>query len=287
MIMLRIIPALIVLLVIFGCQNSQRSENNLSENFTSPKMIDIQSGEFLMGCVSGENCKENEFPIHRVTVKAFKLGETEVTFGLWDTCVDDGACSHKPDHKWVPNKNTDLRENLPVMLVSFIDITEEFIPWLNNKTGMRFRLPTESEWEYAARAGSETSFNTGMCLHTDHANYDGFLPSKNCPQGEHKNKAMPVKSYSPNAFGLYDMHGNVWEWVQDCWNNSDLQIPHKGNYIHATNDGSANFQGDCSLRIIRGGAWNTGAEYSRSAYRDWYYEGLRYYSKGFRLAMTM
>ena len=92
---------------------------------------------------------------------------------------------------------------------------------------------------------------------------------------------MPVGSFSPNDFGLYNMHGNVWEWTQDCWNNSNQEIPAKGNYLNATEDGEANLIGDCSLRVIRGGAWNTGANYSRSAYRDWYYARQRYYSKGF------
>ena len=226
------------------------------------------------------------FPVHLVTVAAFKMSETEITFGLWDTCVEDGACSHRPDHKWVPDKNTGLRDNLPVMLVTFFDITEEFIPWLNNKTGMTYRLPTEAEWEYAARAGSETPFHTGNCLSTADANYDGNKPLENCPNEEYRGKAMPVGSSNPNEFGLYDMHGNVWEWTQDCWPASESEIPAQANYAEAMQDASANLSGDCSLRVIRGGAWNTGASYSRSAYRDWYYAGQRYYSKGFRLAMS-
>ncbi len=275
---------LFIPIILLGCHKTNTTEDQMP--FLEPKMINIPSGEFLMGCVSGKHCRENEFPVHRVKIESFKMSETEVTFGLWDLCVADGNCSHRPDHKWVPDKNTGLRDNLPVMLVTFFDITEEFIPWLNNKTGKNYRLPTEAEWEYAARAGGKTPFYTGNCLPTNNANYDGNKPLENCSDEEYRGKAMPVGSFSPNDFGLYDMHGNVWEWTQDCWNKSNQEIPAKGNYLNATPDGKANLIGDCSLRVIRGGAWNTGANYSRSAYRDWYYAGQRYYSKGFRLAMS-
>ncbi len=277
---------LISIIAITGCQKINPANSQDKIFFHLPEMIEIPAGEFLMGCISGKHCRENEFPVHQVTVKSFKMSQTEVTFGLWDACVEDGGCSHRPDHKWVPDKNTGLRDNLPVMLVSFFDITEEFIPWLSKKTGLAYRLPTEAEWEYAARAGSISAYNTGNCLSAQKANYDGRKPLEKCPVENYQGKAMPVGSYEPNNFGLYDMHGNVWEWTQDCWNDSDLEIPAAGDYISVYQDGRAKLDGDCSLRVIRGGAWNTGASYSRSAYRDWYYAGLRYYSKGFRLAMS-
>ncbi len=270
--------------IVSGCHKVQTA--NPGKTLVLPQMVDIPGGEFLMGCVSDINCRDNELPVHRVKVEPFKLARTEVTFKLWDACVDDGACSHKPDHLWVPNKNTGPREHLPVMLVSFYDITEEFIPWLNRKTGLVYRLPSEAEWEYAARAGAQTPFNTGECLSTNDANFNGRLQYAECPLGAHLNKAMPVGSYPPNAFGLYDMHGNVWEWVEDCWNSSETQVPDQGGYDIANNDSSAVLSGDCSIRVLRGGAWNTDASYLRLASRDWYHAGLRFYSKGFRLAMS-
>ena len=281
-----LLTIIVVCFTVAGCMRPHLSGDSASGKINLPRMIDIPSGQFYMGCVSGINCRENEFPVHLVSVESFKMSENEITFGLWDACVNDGACSHKPDHKWVPDKNTGHRDNLPVMLVTFFDITEEFIPWLNNLTGMNYRLPTEAEWEYAARAGSKTQYNTGNCLSTHSANFDGRKPIGNCPKQEYAGKAMPVGSLSPNDFGLYDMHGNVWEWTQDCWSTSHQEIPVTGNYVNAKLDGKANLKGDCSLRVIRGGAWNTDASYSRSAFRDWYYAGQRFYSKGFRLAMS-
>ena len=255
---MRLLKTLTLIHIVFsfglsGCKALETSKNFLVEDTLFPKMVDIPSGEFLMGCVSGKHCRENEFPIHRVTVDSFQMSATEVTFGLWDLCVNDGACSHSPDHKWVPDKNTGLRKNLPVMLVTFFDVTEEFIPWLNNKTGMNYRLPTESEWEYAARAGSTTPFHTGNCLSPGDSNYNTSILFDECPEHPYRGKAMPVGSFSPNEFGLYDMHGNVWEWTQDCWSNSDQAIPAIGTYKGASLDAKANLNGDCTLRVIRGG----------------------------------
>ncbi len=138
-------------------------------------------------------------------------------------------------------------------MVWISDDAQSFIDWLNEKTGGNYRLPTEAEWEYAARAGSKTRYSWGNDLGSNRANCD----NDDC--GDSWDTTAPVGSFPANAWGLHDMHGNVWEWVQDCWNDS---------YKGAPKDGSALTSGDCSLRVIRGGSRYSVPENLRSAYRD-------------------
>ena len=225
----------------------------------------IPTGSFRMGNIQGGG-DSDEKPVHRVRIKAFLLGKTEVTFAQWDACVAAGGCSRKPsDEGWG-------RGNRPVMRVSWKDITEQFIPWLNKTTGKRYRLPTEAEWEYAARAGSETKYSWGNSIGRNKANCDG------CGSRWDDSKTAPVASFATNGFGLYDMHGNVWEWTQDCWNSS---------YRGAPSDGSAWLSGNCSRRVLRGGSWNNYPNNLRSANRNWDTTVIRYYYSGFRLARTL
>ena len=229
-------------------------------------MVKIPAGEFSMGDIQGGG-DSNEKPVHRVSVDAFWLGKSEVTFDQWDACVAAGGCSHKPDDKgWG-------RGNRPVINVSWEDITEQFIPWLSKTTGKQYRLPTEAEWEYAARAGSETKYSWGNSIGNNKANCDG------CGSRWDDSQTAPVGSFSANAFGLYDMHGNVWEWTQDCWNK---------NYEGAPIDGSAWLSGGCSQRVLRGGSWLYDPNYLRSANRVRNTTGNRdSYFNGFRLARTL
>ena len=225
----------------------------------------IPAGSFRMGDIQGGGGSD-EKPVHRVRIKAFLLGKTEVTFAQWDACVAAGGCSHKPsDDGWG-------RDSRPVIDVSWKDITEQFIPWLNKVTGKRYRLPTEAEWEYAARAGSETKYSWGNSIGRNKANCDG------CGSRWDDSKTAPVASFAANAFGLYDMHGNVWEWTQDCWN---------GSYRGAPSDGTAWLSGDCSWRVLRGGSWYNFPGNLRSADRGWYTSDDRNYYNGFRLARTL
>ena len=155
---------------------------------------------------------------------------------------------------------------MPVEQVSWND-TQEFIQKLNAKTGKTYRLPTEAEWEYAARAGSQTEFSFGD-NESELGNYAWFY-------GNSSNQTHPVGEKQPNAFGLFDMHGNVWEWTQDCWNE---------NYVSAPIDGSAWVQGDCSRRVLRGGSWYPLPQVLRSAYRLRNTTAFRFFSFGFRVA---
>ena len=244
-----------------------------------PQMVYISAGSFRMGDIQGGG-DSDEKPVHRVSVKAFLMSATEVTFAQWDACVAAGGCSHKPsDESWG-------RGSRPVINVSWKYITDQYIPWLNKKTGEQYRLPTEAEWEYAARAGSETKYFFGnnsddMCKYGNGADLEAKKQNSdwtvvNCNDGYYR--TAPVASFAANAFGLYDMHGNVWEWTQDCWN---------GSYKGAPSDGTAWLSSNCSRRVLRGGSWNYIPNFLRSAVRVRNSTDFRSSVNGFRLARTL
>lgn len=235
-----------------------------------PLLVAIPAGSFRMGCVEGKDCGGDEQPVRDVNVPAFEMAKHEVSFDEWDACVADGGCNHWPDDEgWG-------RGTRPVINVSWDD-AQAYIAWLNKKTGQQYRLPSEAEWEYAARAGSTTRFNTGDCITSDQANFNGSKPEDGCPMGEYRRQTLPVGSFAANAWGLYDMHGNVWEWVQDCWMD---------NYTGAPCDGSARADGDCSRRGARGGSWYIHGYWLRSADRSSSPHDARYYVTGFRLSKS-
>ena len=237
-----------------------------------PTMVVIPAGSFTQGSLESEpQSSPNERPQREVSVPAFAMGRTAVTFAEWDACVADGGCTHNPgDFGWG-------RANRPVINVSWND-AQQYVTWLSNKTGHDYRLPSESEWEYATRAGTTGRFNTGDCITTDQANFHGGFPATGCPTGILRNQTLPVGSFSPNAFGLYDTHGNTWEWVQDCWNAS---------YNGAPTNGSAWMSGDCSLAVLRGGSWGGAGGGLRSAARHRDTRGDRFIDVGFRVARSV
>ncbi|MEE2651427.1 MAG: formylglycine-generating enzyme family protein, partial [Pseudomonadota bacterium] len=213
-----------------------------------------------MGDLSGEGDRD-EKPVHHVSISGFKMMAYEATFALWDACVQAGGCTHRPDDEgWG-------RGNRPVINVSYNDITQQFIPWFNKTTGKRFRLPSEADWEYAARAGSTTKYSWGNSISCSKARYGDL--SDEC---ENQRSTDPVGSFSANRFGLYDMHGNVKEWTQDCWNDS---------YSGAPSNGSAWTRGDCGRRVLRGGSWFNASVHIRSANRFKIVAGARSYATGF------
>ena len=226
------------------------------------EMVSIPGGTFRMGDLSGEG-DDDERPVHSVAVSAFKLGKYEVTFAQWDACVADGGCG-----RYTPDDGGWSRGTRPVINVSWEDI-QLFIDWLNIKSGGNFRLPTEAEWEYAARAGSTTLYSWGNSIGHNRAN------CAECGSRWDDDRTAPVGSFQANAWGLHDMHGNVWEWVQDCYND---------NYVGAPTDNSAWTSGDCGLRVIRGGSWYEGPYYQRSANRTNNTSSDVNELRGFRLA---
>ncbi len=237
-----------------------------------PELVVVPSGSFWMGSPSGEERRnDNEGPQHRVTFeRPFAVGVYEVTFGEWAACVSGGGCGgHRPgDEGWGRGRH-------PVINVSWDD-AKAYVKWLSGKTGKQYRLLSESEWEYAARAGTETAFHTGRTISTEEANYDGNYGSGR--RGRYRERTTPVGSFEPNGFGLHDVHGNVWEWVEDCWNI---------NYRRALDDGSAWLRGDCGKRVLRGGSWSSIPRGLRSANRFRSSSGNRLSYLGFRVARTL
>jgi formylglycine-generating enzyme required for sulfatase activity len=225
------------------------------------EMVVVPEGEFKMG--SGDSI--NEKPEHRVVIaNPFAIGRREITFAEWDACFAAGGCKYEPnDRGWG-------RGNRPVINISWDD-AKAFVAWLSQKTGKKYRLPTEAEWEYAARAGTTSPFWWGPTPGPDHANCEdcGSKPLQ---------QTMPTGSFRPNSFGLYDTSGNVAEWVEDCWNE---------NYRGAPTDGSAWPTGQCAQRVLRGGSFANKATFARSASRFRYDEDVRYYANGFRVARDL
>ena len=239
-----------------------------------PEMVVVPSERFDMGSPSWEKGRsDDEGPVHRVTIsEPFAAGVYEVTFREWDACHRDGVCSHNPpDAGWG-------RGDRPVINVSWND-AKEYVRWLSRKTGEDYRLLSESEWEYAARAGTTGPFHFGTTITPDQANYDGRYTYGTGRKGRYRQRTVPVGSFSPNAFGLHDVHGNVREWVEDCWH---------GSYRGARVDGSAWMSGgDCGARVLRGGSWSSGPWFLRSAIRLRSSTGLRGGNVGFRVSRTL
>ena len=254
-----------------GEKRKAEEEKKRSSSALAGEMVDIPAGSFRMGDISGGGGGDsNAKPVHTVTISSFRMGKHEVTFDQWDACVTDGGCNgYSPkDEGWG-------RGSRPVIHVSWDD-AQFFVNWLNGKTGGNFHLPSEAEWEYAARAGTKTKYPWGDQASHEYANYGTDDCCGGLAQGQDRwVNTAPVGQFPANAFGLYDMHGNVWEWTQDCWN---------GDYNGAPSDGSPWTGGDCPRRVIRGGSWLNLPVVVRSARRGGTSASGRFYYRGFRLA---
>jgi formylglycine-generating enzyme required for sulfatase activity len=223
-----------------------------------PEMILIPAGAFQMG---SNEMFAFEGPVHQVAIATpFLIGRREVTFQEWDACMDDGGCTYRPDDRGLG------RGMRPVTDVNWND-TGAYVAWLSRKTGRTYRLPSESEWEYAARAGSATAYPWGKTVDKDRANCAGCT-------SEPLRHTVDTGSYPPNAYGLFDMAGNAAEWVQDCWTDS---------YRGAPADGAAVTRPQCRERVLRGGSFSNDPRYLRSAARFKYDFDVRYYANGFRV----
>ena len=219
-----------------------------------PQMVVLPAGTFPMGSPDNEQGRDSDETRRQVRIGTFAVGVYEVTFAEWDACVAGGGCGgYRPDDGgWD-------RGARPVLNVSWND-AQAFVKWLSNKTDAEYRLLTEEEWEYAARARTTTPFHTGGTITTDQANYDGGT-------GRYRGQTMEVGSLARNAFGLYDVHGNAAEMVTDCY------------------DG--NTGGACTRRVVRGGSWASRPHFVRSAYRSWCAPTLRNSYNGFRVARSL
>ena len=223
-----------------------------------PEMVIVPAGTFMIGGSSASNT-----PRYQVMIEQpFAVGVYEVTFEEWDACTEAGGCSgHRPPHSnWG-------RGRRPVINVSWND-AHNYVTWLSQKTGERYRLLSEAEWEYAARAGTsgESQFHTGVKITPSEANYGSDAGP------------VVVGSFPPNAFGLHDVHGNVSEWTADCWNR---------NYHGAPDNGRAWKSGRCDLRIRRGGDWSSSPDFIRYTHRTSNYKAARMGIIGFRVAREL
>jgi formylglycine-generating enzyme required for sulfatase activity len=250
-----------------------------------PEMVVIPSGSFMMGSTQTEqgrynsvprNAGNNDFqnfeagglsnedPQHKVVIStSFAVSKFDVTFAEWDACFSVGGCRQKSDGGMG-------RDTKPAMNVSWDD-AQQYVAWLSKMTGRSYRLLTEAEWEYAARAGTTTAYYWGDEIGKGNANCTGC-------GSEGRGQTSPVGSFPANPFGLYDMAGNVWQWVQDCYSR---------NYDQAPTDGSASTGQDCIYRVARGGSWNLGPQYVRSAIRFRYPSNYQALNRGFRVARTL
>jgi formylglycine-generating enzyme required for sulfatase activity len=231
-----------------------------------PEMIVIPAGEFMMGSAATETDRyDAEGPQHKVTIaRRFAVSRYDVTFAEWDACVTASRCPQvgEPDP---------ARRNKPVTSVTW-DQAQQYVAWFAEVTGKPYRLPTEAEWEYAARAGTTTAYPWGDEIGEDNANCNG------CASAWDGRETSPAGSFKPNGFGLYDMAGNVWQWVQDCYHD---------DYQGAPADGSAWTGGNCKRRVARGGSWVDRPQLLRAALRLSFSTGFRIANLGFRIARTL
>jgi formylglycine-generating enzyme required for sulfatase activity len=223
-----------------------------------PELTAIPSGSFQMG---SNDLYEFEKPVHPVTIRGFYIGTRELTFEEWDACVDQGGCSYRPNDRGLG------RGKRPVTDVHWND-ANAYLAWLSLKTGKKYRLPTESEWEYAARAGSTATYPWGPTIEKERANCLGC-------NDQPRKQAVAAGQFPANGYGLLDMAGNAAEWVADCWSE---------NYRSAPRDGSAYTAPGCRERVLRGGSFNNDPRYLRSAARFKYETDVRFYTNGFRVA---
>ena len=266
----------------------RRITNSLGMEF-----VLIPAGSFNMGSPSSEPKRDSdEGPQHRVTIsKPFYMQTTEVTRGQFRRFVE--ATGYRTDaekgdglyilagNKWKKKPGSSWREvgfsqddTHPVVGVSWND-AQAFIKWLNaQEGGNKYGLPTEAQWEYSCRAGTTTPFNTGENITTSQANYDGNYPMPGYSKGQYRKQTLPVKSFSPNKWGLYDMHGNVWEWCGDWYGE---------NYYSSSPTRDPQGPSSGTIRVLRGGGWDGRAGVLRSAFRGRVDPGLRNYFIGFRI----
>ena len=247
-----------------------KPEDTFKECAACPEMVVVPAGSFTMGSPATETGRNsNEGPQHAVRfVRPFAVGRFAVTFDEWDACVKDGGCNgdQAADQGWG-------RGRRPAINVSWND-AKAYVAWLAQKTGKAYRLLSEAEREYVTRAGTASPFWWGPSIAPSQANYDDTSA-----RGEFRRRTtLPVNLLEPNPWGLFQVHGNVWEWVEDCWHDS---------YDGAPADGSAWTTGGCGTRVVRGGSWYSRPQELRAAARHRYSTGSRYGDLGFRVRRTL
>jgi formylglycine-generating enzyme required for sulfatase activity len=242
-----------------------------------PEMVVMPAGTFTMGSPAGEAGRgTDEGPQRNVNIRRFAISRFETTWDQWTACVSAGACNQGPidtligQQTWARDAANWGRGQRPAIMVDWNDAAAYAVFVRGRAGGAAYRLPTESEWEYAARAGTSTRWSFGD-TESQLGAYAWFSSNAG-------SKTQPVGGKAANPWGLFDMHGNVWEWVEDCYVNS---------YSGLATNGAANTTGDCAFRVFRGGSWYVNPRYLRSAIRSGSSPTNRSYSVGFRLSRTL
>lgn len=257
-----------------------------------PEMVVVPAGQFVMGSPRDdpERDGDREDQVRVTIAKPFAIGVFAVTRGEFAVFV--AATGHKldvgcyfwtgttweerSDRSW-HSPGFDQDDRHPVTCID-LKAARAYTAWLSEKTGKSYRLPSETEREYATRAGTVAPFWWGSSISTDWANYNGTAGYAQGATGTWRQRTVRVDSFRPNAWGLYNVHGNVWDWTDDCWNESNLGNP---------GDGSVRTTGDCTWRVARGGAWNYSPNFLRSAFRYWNLPHNRSGVQGMRVARTL
>ena len=249
-----------------GVSVGETFRDSLADGGEGPLMVVLPAGRFSMGCLSNDSdCYDDEQPVHDVTLpNNFAMAVYEVTFAEYDRYVQATGARRPVDEGWG-------RGNRPVINVDWEE-AQAYARWLSEQTGHSYRLPTEAEWEYAARAGTTTKYSWGNRANYEQANYNS---------NDRWENTAPVGSFPANGFGLYDMHGNVFEWTQDCWHGSYRGAPTNGQVWEGANGG------DCDRRVVRGGSWFLTPGNLRAASRYLYRVSNRYSHLGLRLVQDL
>lgn len=249
-----------------GIYATRRVGDSFRDCLDCPEMIVVPTGSYWMG---SKGRSPHERPVHRVTIEApFAVGKYEVTYAQWEVCALERGC---PEGEGIADDEGWGRGLRPVNNVSWHD-AQRYVQWLSLKAGKKYRLLSESEWEYVARAGTRTAYSWGNHIGVNQANCDG------CGSRWDDQETAPTGSFSANAWGLYDMHGNVYEWVEDCWNDS---------YTGSPLDGTVWRSGNCAERVLRGGSWIGGPSSIRVSHRNWFASDNRSSMFGFRVARVL
>ncbi len=258
-------------------ESAIRPMDHFKECEDCPEMVVVPAGQFIMGAADGESdSSSDERPQHRVSfARPFSVGRFPVTFNEWDACVAARGCSYRPSDKgWG-------RGTRPVIDILWDD-AKEYVAWLSRITGRSYRLLSESEREYVTRAGTTTAYWWGDTFDPTRANCAPdnreLFSASTSDLRQPVARALPVHSFDPNPWGLYQVHGNVYDWVEDCWND---------NYNGAPSDGAAWMSGNCNGHILRGGASSRNVEAARSAARIWFGPPNRMIYMSVRVARTL